>query len=60
MPTYTRADARLDLRLPQALADDVRAIARAEGESLGSVIRRALRRLVADAERERRELEDAP
>jgi len=59
MPTYTRADGRLDFRLPQSLADQVRAIAHEEGESLGSVMRRVLRQFVADVERKHREQEQA-
>ncbi len=56
MPTYTRADARLPVRLPTELLDAVRSIARRKGESLGAVVRDALRAIVAEeAERERRE-----
>jgi hypothetical protein len=55
MPTYTKATARLPVRLSQELLDAVRALAQAQGESLGSVVRGLLRQAVAEAEREQRE-----
>lgn len=48
--TTTAQEVRLEVRLPRALADAVRELARAEGEAMGVLVRRALRRLVADAE----------
>jgi len=57
MPTYARADARLPVLLPSAMLDELRNAATAEGESLASLVRAALREWLAlrEAERERRE-----
>jgi metal-responsive CopG/Arc/MetJ family transcriptional regulator len=60
MPTYTKADDRLELRLSSELGDELRSFAQREGESLSTVIRRAIRMLLAQEEHSRVREEPSP
>lgn len=52
MPTLTRFDERLSVPVERVTADALRAIARAEGEGLAVILRRAIRLLLAEVGRE--------
>ena len=55
MPTLTKYEERITIPVTSDVADRLRAIARAEGEGLAVIVRRAIRNLLTEAECERRE-----
>jgi Arc/MetJ-type ribon-helix-helix transcriptional regulator len=56
MTTHQTHNARLPVRLPGGLLEEVRALARADGEALAVVVRQALRDLLERRKREAEEL----